>query len=306
MKLVAVMPARNEGWCIGLSLRVALKWCHEVIVLDHASSDETLDTVLQIGHENPDRVSVLGAVGEWDEFQHRQQMLEAARERGATHIAIVDADEVLTANVLPEVKSHVLSLPKGYSLEVPGYNLRAGWKYHTNGIWARRWFSLAFADSPAVSWAAHGDTFHRRMPQGVGKVTRLLTHDEGGVLHLWGWSERRLAAKHALYKLTERLRWPTRDVKTIESEYTQWRATPPAVEHGDWRTIPRDRWPFSPEDWKFKPVPEEWMRDYPLRVYEDTPWQEAEVRRLLRLHPGIGAGLDLFGCGDFAERGSGI
>ena len=41
MKLICLMPARNEDWIIGLSARAALMWCDELIVMDHASTDRT-------------------------------------------------------------------------------------------------------------------------------------------------------------------------------------------------------------------------------------------------------------------------
>ena len=41
MKLVGLMPVRNEAWCLGFTLRVALRWCDEVVVCDHGCTDES-------------------------------------------------------------------------------------------------------------------------------------------------------------------------------------------------------------------------------------------------------------------------
>ena len=51
-------------------------------------------------------------------------------------------------------------------IELPGYNLRdCISRYHANGIWGKRWFSLAFKDNPRLHWA--GNKFHHREPHGM-------------------------------------------------------------------------------------------------------------------------------------------
>jgi hypothetical protein len=143
---------------------------------------------------------------------------------------------------------------------------------------------VAFKDSPGLHWA--GDTFHRREPQGNRLQSFCpIAQGEGGVMHLWGASERRLLAKHALYKCVERLRWPEKSVRDIDFQYSQ-------CVKGGLRENPRD--------WTFADVPESWWKPYEhLMKYLDVdaePWQEAEVRRLVAEHGReTFAGLDLFG-----------
>src|SRR5512143_2936420 len=111
MKLVGLMPARNEEWIIGLSARVALMWCDELIVLNHASADRTGEIVMEVAQEHPERITVLNeAASVWQEMAHRQRLLEEARRRGASHIALIDADEVLTGNLLESVREVVGAL----------------------------------------------------------------------------------------------------------------------------------------------------------------------------------------------------
>lgn len=311
MKLIGMMPVRNEGWCLGLSLRVALQWCDEVVVLLHACTNESWDIVREIRREDDRLVVLADDSPEWNEMPMRQEMLLAARHRGATHLAIIDADEVLTGNLLSHewvcedgtrvidpdmlVRAFIQVTPFNTLTEktpvivmLPGYNLRNGInQHHANGIWGNRLFSTAFADNSRLSWS--GNTFHRREPQGVAlRPYRPIQQGQGGILHLWGSSERRLIAKHALYKVTERLR-NMRHVEVIEREYS-W-----AI-HGDkhWSSF------GTPETWTYSPVPESWWAPYShLMKYLDVdaePWQEAEVRRLVAEHGREKfAGLDLFG-----------
>src|SRR5258707_13829349 len=99
-KLICLMPARNESWVIGFSARAALMWCDELIILNHASTDNTGAIIQDIALETR-RVRYMYVPDPcWTEMSHRQSLLTVARQYGATHIVLVDADEVLTGNLL--------------------------------------------------------------------------------------------------------------------------------------------------------------------------------------------------------------
>jgi hypothetical protein len=281
VKLIGIMPVRNEDWILGFSLRVALKWCDEVIVADHWSEDRSRRIINGL---HPRVIVRDDREYQWREMEQRQMLLMTARERGATHIAIIDADEVLTANLLPGIRNIVENTPSGSMLDLPLYNMRQTREvptYHSNGIWGNRWVDVTFADRPELHWA--GDGFHHREPFGQswhGRRSKPIQQGEGGVLHFWGASERRLRAKHALYKITERLRFPKKTAKEIDDYYNQ-------------AIIPQ-------LPWQFKAVKPEWIEPYAdLMQYlhiDREPWHEAECKRLYRDHgEQTFHGLDLFG-----------
>lgn len=301
MKLVGIMPVRNEDWILGFSLRVALKWCDAVCLQLHSCVDRSEDIMLAVAGEDASRVCwhSVHEVG-WNEMSNRQKLLDAARWIGATHIALIDADEVLTANLLPGIRGIVEATPSSIMLDLPLYNLRAmgnsfavidkgvqdGWKqkmafpnYHANGIWGQRWIATAFEDRPELNW--QGDQFHHREPFGCNwRRSRPIAQDGGGVMHFWGASERRLRAKHALYKITERIRFPRKRITEIDEYYNL-------------AIIPR-------KYWTFKAIRPEWIEPYgDLMRYLDVdrePWQEVESKRLYQQYGAkLFDGLDLFG-----------
>jgi glycosyltransferase involved in cell wall biosynthesis len=287
MKVAALMPVRNEDWVFGFSARVALRWCDELIILDHASSDGTPILIEELEAEYPRRVTNVRTNDPvWHEMQHRQTLLDVARTRNATHIALVDADEILTGNLLPVIRNILNNFPHGAMLELPGYNVRGDlYRYHANGIWGERWFSLAFADDARLHWS--GDRFHHRAPMGISWINwQAIEQQSGGILHLWGLNERRLIAKHALYKMTETLRWPNKSRQEIDRFYSQ---------------------PFDPamnrqfeQMWRYRTAPDSWYEPYQdLLGYlhrDRIPWQETYCQQLYEQHGAHRfAGLNLFG-----------
>ncbi len=287
MKLVGLMPVRNEAWILGLSARVALQWCDELVVGLHNCEDLSETIADGVNAEaGTERLHMIDNHGEtWDEMRHRQRLLEEARILGATHIALVDADEVLTADLVPKIRAMVEGTPSGHILYLPMYWLRGGvGTYHANGLWGNRTASVAFPDLPELHWG--GDRFHHREPMGRAlTVFNPVGQGDGGVLHFWGASERRLKAKHALYKVTERLRWPNKSVREIDRVYSMWRDS--TRTGGD-----------DPKNWAYSNVPLEWIPPYIEHLHVDSePWQEAEVRRLISEHGRERfEGLELFGA----------
>lgn len=275
MKIVGLLPVRNEDWVLSMSARAALMWCDSLVILLHACTDKSEAIARGLQHEHPARITLLSESGDgWDEMQHRQKLLDAAREEGATHIAIIDADEILTGNLLSTIRGHIERTPGHSILQLPGYNLRHGCRqYHTTGIWGNRWFSVVFADDSRLHWS--GDRFHHREPMGP-PLSRYapVRQGNGGILHLWGADERRLRAKHAAYKMTETLRWPNKSRAEIDRTYQQ--AFDPAANHQ-----------FD-QNWRFGAVPEEWWQPYiHLQQYlrlDATPWQEGYCQKLLEQH----------------------
>lgn len=285
MKIVGLMPVRNEDWILGLSARAALMWVNDLIILDHCSKDGTRQIWADILSEFAGRSGVLVVDSpEWSEMQHRQKLLECARNEDATHIAMIDADEILCGHCLPTIRQQIEKLPDCGMLRAHLFNMReTHTKLHINGLWGDRDVALAFKDNANAHWS--GDKFHHREPAGI--TWRPFADRQFGVMHLWAVDERRARAKQALYKLTERLRWPKKSVQWIDSYYSQ--AIYPKAQHEQ----------FTVKKWEYTEAPAEWWDPYAHLMHhlhvDREPWQIAECKRLVKENPGIERGLDLFG-----------
>lgn len=269
-KLTGLMLARNEDWIIGLSARVALTWCDELIVLDHDSTDDTPSLLADLAVEYPGRVTVLHESNpDWAEMDHRQRLLEEARERWATHIAIVDADEVMTADLTRKIKAMVFQIVKSARvLCVPMFCMWRGLdKYRQdNSIWSNRFLTLAFADHPSLQWSAkNGYQWHQREPKN-SLLLPMVKRSNGGVMHLQFADWRRLTAKHALYKMREVLA-DKQPVHKIDHMYNL------ALDESKMHLVD------APREWWIGY--EKWMKYYRPDV---EPWHAEECERLVALH----------------------
>ncbi len=281
VKIVAILPVRNEGWILGASLRALLMWVDECVVSLHNCTDDSFDIAREVWKETG-RVGVTHWDGErWDEMQQRQTLLETAREFKATHIVTVDADEILTGDLLPTIRQRIEALPLGVMLRMPLLNLRGSLnRVHNTGLWGSPDMntSVAFRDEPGIHWPAAADYQHHcREPKGRTWAMPQPTARTAGLLHLQFVSDRRLKAKQFLYALNDRLRWPGRDV-TMYARTVREHFAAPGIG---------------------APVPDSWWAPYAhLAHYMDInrePWQLQAARDIIKANPGIEVGLDNFG-----------
>ena len=306
-KLIGVMLVKNEDWILGMSMRAALKWVDELVIVDDRSWDDSLSIIQEISGENPYRVhySLWQPMKEvetesrykpgekfmkqipdnsdpwWNEMDVRQHSLLLARKHGATHVAIIDADEAFTANLLPSVRDRILSLEPGVAIDYPMVPV---WgdidQYRADDcVWSRSQLSVAFADDSSLTWKPAGDGYHHhhRLPYGISRVERE-TVPSGGVMHLQFAHRQRLTEKHVHYKLSEVLRWPGRkSIPEINSMYEQ---------------------ALDENGMKLMACPEKWWEGYRKErvVLEGKSWYYFEIRKLLKEHGKEKfAGLELHG-----------
>jgi len=261
------MPVRSEEWVLPLSLPAALLIVDGLVVIEHASSDSRTEILARADRR---RVHVLR---ENDPVVHearlRQRMLDRGREIGATHFLQIDADEVITANLVPRVRRAFSRLAPGETLWMPWLHLWDGLdrlRDDDSGISSHRMIA-GFRDAPEIHFVDNrGYDIHRREPVGTGRQRKFpRTFRDGGLLHLAFASWRRLVSKMAWYKMIEVLRF---------SEYSE-------VAEID-RRYSRD----VDECVRTVPVPREWWAGYePWRRGVDLDsqsWQESECVTMWR------------------------
>ena len=317
MKIVGLMAARNEEWVLGLAARAALMWLDALVILDHASTDMTREIAWDVASEFPGRVVVINEDDPvWREMAHRQKMLEQARLMEATHICYIDADEILTGDLVTThpnaggsaIRGLFAAIPPNSLLQLPWLQLRGSiGQVHTAGVWAANQnASFGFLDDPRLHWSSEnrgGYDFHHRQPMGKPLVPWTPLGAQGrrqsGLMHLQMVSGRRLRAKQALYKMQEIVRWPGREPNQIRAVNERYNLAVYGGYTSDaLKTLGTTLGPAPLDQW--------WKPYTDLMKYFDPhmiPWQEAECLKLLEEHgPQKFAGLDLFGIGEISAH----
>ena len=285
VKLVGLMPVRNEAWVLGLSLRAALLWVDEMLVLDHASTDGTREVVARVAAEHPGRLRFLAETDPvWREASIRQRLLEAGREAGATHLCVIDADEVLTGNLLPSAREAFAALAPGEGLWLPWLPLWRGLdRYRQDQPSPWDVMVLGFRDAPGLHYAPRlrdYDIHSRRVRGASGERHPVADQRAGGVFHLAHSNWRRLQTKTAWYKMIEITRFPWRRSPAELDDWYSWDLKETGL---DLRAVDPAWWlPYAP-----------WLDEVEL---DGDCWYEAECRKLWSDHgPDTFAGLELWG-----------
>ena len=280
-KLVALFLVRNEEWILRASLTAAREWCDQIIVMDHNSIDSTP----QIAKDMAD-VYIRKDGDEWFEMEFRQELLNAGRKLEGTHFALIDADEILTANLYESVRNAVFSYRCGEVFLVPMVTVwRSPFQYRNDlgSPWANARISVAFADDrfgplePKIHYSVGREKYqhHQREP----KFNRGLVYHgvkTGGCMHLQWVVWDRVVAKHRWYKMMERVRYPEKPPELIDRQYNL--------------TINEDGLNLAN-------IPSEWIDPavFDQIVLDHTPWHVEACREMIRKHgEAMFSGLELW------------
>lgn len=219
MKLIGLCVVRNESWCLRTTMAAALQYLDHLVVLDHASTDDTGTIITSFCTYYPDQITRLHeADPAWNEATYRQRLLDIGRGLGGTHFVVIDADEILTANLVPCIRQFASSLIPGQAGLFPWIHLwRSLTKFRVDDspFGAKNAlckFMFADCQDPAPRYVADdGYQLHCRLPSickpSPPSLMRTMKIDSGGVLHLQHANWERVCWKQLWYQMTEKLRW---------------------------------------------------------------------------------------------------
>lgn len=276
MKLISITPIKNEDWILPCWLHALEQLVDHAVVVDNGSWDETSILLHKYRHF----VTVLeDGRKDWDEVSLRSRCLETARGLAATHILILDADEIVTANCIPTIQEWCETAPPGSATQLA---CMAMWKSpHTyrddRTRWSKVFMPFLWALSPDVRYHSSRDPMHRRWPAGREyPLTTLIPWGRGGVMHLQFAAFQRMREKHAWYKMYE-VACNKRPVRSVDAKYSR---------APDKRGLLLSR------------VPDKWWDDYHLETIKwNAPSHYPSLCRLLlaTYGPETFRGLNLWG-----------
>ncbi len=156
MKIVALLPVKNEAWILKAHLDSVLRVADHIIALDDNSTDDTREILAQ----DP-RVTLLSASDfiknetRVDMSLRRNVLLDQARKIGATHQLWLDADEIIPENYASKLRNTITELTPGQRLWLPWITL---WKKPTvsrvDSVWKNLRKDFVFCDDGISTFGA--------------------------------------------------------------------------------------------------------------------------------------------------------
>jgi len=221
MKIIAVLPVKNDAWFVGNVIEHLKHWADEIIIDDDSSDDGSEEIFRKYNNIKSVHHFIRPTGQSFNTPERRNYMLSLARNFDGNNIIFeIHADEIISAEILkPEIKDKLLNDMKiGTALMLPWVNVWENpFSYRNdNSIWSgnKSWF--AFRDDRKVQFS--GPTYHGpRVPELF--MSNRLEIDYLQVMHYQFINLPMERSKQALYQIYERNHHPNKNIEYINKTY---------------------------------------------------------------------------------------
>ena len=185
MKIIGLLPFKNEEWILPTYLSNVLPVCDEIIAIDDNSIDNSRQIMEDAGVIVKDYKDIENLKGGWSCGLIRQHLFNYARESGGTHFVCLDADETFTSNFVPIARDIISQLQPGEKAQLQWLAL---WKSCTayrddHTVWSRNFKDFIVCDHPSLTYEYQYMCEGRTIGWHSEDTLRRLQIEYGGVLH---------------------------------------------------------------------------------------------------------------------------
>ena len=189
MKVIALLPFRNEEWCLPSYLHNTTKIVDEIIAIDDGSIDNSVKILEDAGAKVYSSEKLIKFNSGWSEGSIRAELLKLGREAGGTHFVCLDADETFTNPLVENFQELLPQLKPGEKMSLQWLAL---WKSyssyrHDATVWSNNWTDFVVCDDPSLSYNHNQHMHVGRTPASVSDVNneswRRLENEHGAVMH---------------------------------------------------------------------------------------------------------------------------
>ncbi len=195
MKIITLVPVKNEAWILPHSLKNYSTFSDHIIVADQSSTDGTQDICKQF-----EKVTLIQNPFTGHTNQIRWLLLDEARKLPGNNLIIyLDADELLSPACIQEMQEKVREEGTGIKAEwvqlFPTYS-----SYRIDGVWEHNYKEFAFLDDRILDYDRTTITndHSNRIPT-LDKVISVGTP----ILHLQYLAKSRCEVKQVFYMCTD-------------------------------------------------------------------------------------------------------
>lgn len=218
MKVIALLPVKNEAWILPAYLSSVSQIADEIIALDDNSEDNTREILLNANVKVETFHSNSGERHSMSEL--RNKLLELGRANGGTHFIWLDADEAFTANFLKNGRELLERLQPGQKLSMQWLAL---WKTvdkfrDDQSVWSNNFKDFIVCDHPSYVFEERFLSEGRTQGPNTEETLVKLPLEEGAVLHFQFVPWQKFQLKQAWYRCLELINAPN-TAETINATY---------------------------------------------------------------------------------------
>lgn len=240
MKIITLVPVKNESWILEFTLRNFSLFSDEIIILDDSSTDDSVAIA-----QNFPKVTVVPFTSKEahvDMSVRRNILLIEGRKREATHFICLDADESLSIKYIDLMKEHLRSLLPGDTIFLPWVTLfEKGKAFYFASLEKENYKNFIFCDDGKTMYPQQAISEARTPPFHEGKKIST-PYTEGCVFHFQYVAKERTRMKQVWYMCNEliegkrsakRINATYRHTKNIKSKYEEQTTDPFLAENNN-------------------------------------------------------------------------
>lgn len=284
MKIIALIPFKNEAIFLPTCLSSLKPICDEIICIDDNSTDNSKEIALAHGCSvyTNDKLVTFG----WSEHHIRENLLRLGREAGGTHFICLDADEAISSQFLTVGKSIISKLKPGQKL---GMQWLALWKcldhYRDDySVWSNNFKDFIVCDDEKIAYPFQWLHVGRTPGENNDNTFLQLNNKYGSVLHYQFSDWKNFQIKQSYLRCTELIKKPGLE-DAINQQYSITMEDPNVC----LKAMP-DSWtnkltqPIIPEDyicWRLEGIKKYFEEYGPEHFKKLQIWHVKEIKELV-------------------------